>query len=531
MAYLLHQLIEKQAQQRPQHIALLYRDQALDYQTLWTECLAFAAGLRRKGLSAGERVAIWLPKQLEAVVAIFGSSAATATFVPVNPLLKPKQLLYILQHCKVRVLVTSRQRLASLQALLASCPDLKLSIVVDEMSAEDCEAYPIPVMLWSKFLDSYCDVAYQQAIDADIAAIFYTSGSTGAPKGVVLSHRNLIVGAESVSNYLENSPDDRVLALLPLSFDAGFSQLSTMFLVGGTAVLMDYLLPRDVLRALAKYEITGLAAVPVIWNHLANLDWPADASRPLRYITNTGGAMPTATTKALAKHLPACRIFLMYGLTEAFRSTYLPPEQVAIRPDSIGKAIPNAQIMVVNADGEECAPGEVGELVHRGALVSLGYWNDPETTALRFRPSPGQPAELCTAELAVWSGDQVRKDSEGYLYFVSRKDDMIKTSGYRVSPSEVEEVIYTVGGVVQALALGLPHSALGQAILALVTIESNRESSQMKEAIQLHCRQELPNFMVPLDILVLEQLPANPNGKLDRKSLAAQYSSYFQELQ
>jgi len=256
-----------------------------------------------------------------------------------------------------------------------------------------------------------------------------------------------------VASYLGNSATDRILAVLPLSFDAGLSQLTTAFSVGACVVLMDYLLPRDVVRAIARYEVTGLAGVPSLWNQLKALHWPEQAVQSLRYITNTGGAMPVSTTRTLQQILPNTLIFLMYGLTESFRSTYLPPDQLNIRPQSMGKAIPNVQILVINEDGEECAPNEPGELVHRGALVSLGYWNDPEKTAERFKPCPALPPEIPNTELAVWSGDQVMKDTEGYLYFIGRKDEMIKTSGYRVSPTEVEEIAYASGKVAGAGAM------------------------------------------------------------------------------
>jgi acyl-CoA synthetase (AMP-forming)/AMP-acid ligase II len=293
---------------------------------------------------------------------------------------------------------------------------------------------------------------------------------------------------------------------------------------------MDYLLPRDVIRAVARYRVTGLGAVPPLWNQLVGLEWPPEAAQSLRYITNTGGAMPVPTTRALQKALPATKIFLMYGLTEAFRSTYLPPDQVDKRPESMGKAIPNAEILVVNERGEECRANEPGELVHRGALVSMGYWNDPEKTAERFKPAPGQPAEIPITELAVWSGDQVRKDEEGYLYFISRKDEMIKTSGYRVSPTEVEEVIYGSGLVAGAAALGLPHATLGQAIALVASHhEGPADIEQLREQLLAHCRKELPNFMVPLAVVVRDSLPHNQNGKIDRRALAEQYQTIFQE--
>jgi acyl-CoA synthetase (AMP-forming)/AMP-acid ligase II len=292
---------------------------------------------------------------------------------------------------------------------------------------------------------------------------------------------------------------------------------------------MDYLLPRDVIRAAARYRVTGLAAVPPLWNQLVGLEWPAEVVSSMRYITNTGGAMPKTTTRALREALPSTDIFLMYGLTEAFRSTFLPPDQVDLRPDSIGKAIPNAEIMVVNEAGQECAPGEPGELVHRGVLVSMGYWNDPEKTAERFKPSPGQLPELPVTELAVWSGDQVMRDEEGFLYFINRKDEMIKTSGYRVSPTEVEEIVYGCGKVAGAVALGLPHPTLGQAILLVATAnEGESDHSAVRDELLAHCRRELPNFMVPLEVVIRDVLPHNQNGKIDRRSLSNEYQDSFQ---
>src|SRR6185312_7014610 len=268
-------------------------------------------------------------------------------------------------------------------------------------------------------------------------AILYTSGSTGKPKGVMLSHRNMVAGAKSVASYLENGPQDVLLAALPLSFDAGFSQLTTAFHAGARVVLLNYLLPRDVLRALDAERVTGLTGVPPLWIQLSDLEWPAGIAQHLRYIANTGGRMPRETLEKLRARLPRTKPFLMYGLTEAFRSTFLPPEEVDRRPDSIGKAIPNAEILVLRDDGTPCEPDEPGELVHRGALVGMGYWNDAAKTAERYKVLPGREAGFVLPEIAVFSGDTVRRDRDGYLYFIGRRDEMIKTSGYRVSPTEI----------------------------------------------------------------------------------------------
>ncbi|MCU0766481.1 MAG: acyl-CoA ligase (AMP-forming), exosortase A system-associated [Gammaproteobacteria bacterium] len=525
MGELLHDLLRETARRTPGSPALAHRAEHLDYGTLWSAVDGFARGLVGLGLQRSERVAVYLPKQVETVVALFGAAAAGGVFVPVNPVLKAAQVAYLLQDCNVRVLVTSADRAAVLADVLAGCHDLRWIVLVDGDPGALPPALARLAVRWLDLLAGQPGTGEpHRRIDADVAAILYTSGSTGRPKGVVLSHRNMVAGARSVAEYLENHAEDRLLAVLPLSFDYGLSQLTTAFSVGASVVLLEYLLPRDVVAACAKGRITGLAAVPPLWNQLARLPWPDEAVRSLRYITNSGGAMPRATTAALRAALPDTRVFLMYGLTEAFRSTYLPPDQVTTRPDSIGKAIPNAEILVVREDGTECAPGEPGELVHRGALVGLGYWNDPEKTAQRYRPAPGQPPELPNPELAVWSGDQVRRDADGYLYFVSRKDEMIKTSGYRVSPTEVEEVVYASGLAAQTAAVGAAHPELGQAIVLVV--QPTRPDVAEQDVLD-HCRRELPNFMVPAAVFLRAELPRNQNGKIDRKTLAGEFAALF----
>lgn len=524
MPELIQQFVSLAAKCTPAAPALLYRDEQFSYSQLQTHIESVADGLMHLGLKPAERVAVYLPKLPKTVFSLFGTASAGGVFVPVNPLLKPNQVAYILKDCNVRVLITSSDRLKLLSDVLADCHDLRTVVVVEEENPPVAAIPALDLLCWHELTgNSASGTKRHPRIDADMAAILYTSGSTGHPKGVVLSHRNMVTGAQSVAQYLDNTAADRVLAVLPFSFDYGFSQLTTAFSVSASVVLMDYLLPRDVIKAVGRYKITGLAAVPPLWNQLAQLDWPENCAQSLRYITNSGGAMPKATTSNLRKSLPGTDIYLMYGLTEAFRSTYLPPDQIEVRPDSIGKAIPNAEILVVREDGTECAPGESGELIHRGSLVALGYWNDPERTAERFKPTPNQAAEIPITEYAVWSGDQVRKDDEGYLYFISRNDEMIKTSGYRVSPTEVEEVVYGSGLVDEAAALGVPHPTLGQAILLVVTASRSIE----KDAIIRHCQRELPNFMLPQEIIFQDGLPRNQNGKMDRKSLASSFQHIF----
>lgn len=523
MADLLHELLLDTAGHRPDAPCLGFKTETWDYAATAADVNAFASGLMALDLAPADRVAVYLPKRFETVSALFGTAAAGGAFVPVNPLLKAPQVRHILQDSGARVLVTSRDRAPLLAEELHQCPDLHSLVLADGRGEGPGSYGHAQVLEWTEVTATPSRPGHRR-IDTDLAAILYTSGSTGRPKGVVLSHRNMVAGARSVAEYLENTPEDRLLAVLPFSFDYGFSQLSTAFSVGASVVLMDYLLPRDVVKAAAKHRITGLAAVPPLWVQLAALDWPPEAVASLRYFTNSGGAMPRAVLNALRQRLPQAAPYLMYGLTEAFRSTYLPPDQVDRRPESMGKAIPNAEVLVVREDGSPCRPGEPGELVHRGALVALGYWNDPEGTAARFRPAPGAPAGIPQPETAVWSGDTVRGDEEGFLYFVGRRDEMIKTSGYRVSPTEVEEVLYATGLVDEAVALGIPHPTLGQGILAVVKPAGDALDPA---ALLARCKQDLPGFMVPLAVEPLAALPRNPNGKIDRRSLAERFAEAF----
>jgi acyl-CoA ligase (AMP-forming) (exosortase A-associated) len=528
MTDLLHHLVDATARRNPSLPAVASRGRWLDYATLSLRIEQAARAFAALGLKRGERLGIYLEKRLETVIAMFGAAAAGCVFVPINPILKPRQVAYIMRDCNLRILVTSGQRAGELGDALASCPDLRSVVLVDGGTAVAISG-GVAVTQWDEIMAAAGDRPLGRVIDTDMAAILYTSGSTGNPKGVVLSHRNMVAGARSVSHYLENTPEDRILSVLPLSFDAGLSQLTTAFAIGAGVVLLNYLLARDVIRTCAEERITGLTGVPPLWIQLAELEWPETARQSMRYIANTGGHMPLATLRALRKALPRTKPYLMYGLTEAFRSTYLDPAEVDRRPDSIGKAIPNAEILVVRADGSLCEADEPGELVHRGALVSLGYWNDSERTAERFKPAPGQPKAICLPEIAVWSGDIVRRDSEGFLYFIGRRDEMIKTSGYRVSPTEIEEVVYSTGLVGAAAAIGVPHPKLGQGIIVVATapVGGRLESDKLLTA----CRRDMPQYMVPLRIEERAALPRNPNGKIDRKALASELAEAFQEEQ
>jgi acyl-CoA ligase (AMP-forming) (exosortase A-associated) len=522
MNHLIHDSLFASAARTPAAEALIDGARRCSYAQLAAQVRAVAATLLHAGLEPGARVAVYMEKRIENVAALFGAAAAGCVFVPVNPLLKPEQVAYILADCNVRVLATTPERLAQLAPVLAHCPDLRAVLLskgahAPTVPAAAAVANALALLPWPDAdADAGAAASPHRRIDTDVAAILYTSGSTGQPKGVVLSHRNMVAGAASVAGYLNLRADDRLLAVLPLSFDYGLSQLTTAFLCGASVVLMNYLFPKDIVATVASERITGLAAVPPLWIALSRLAWPADCT--LRFITNSGGTMPVPAVEALRAALPAAEIFLMYGLTEAFRSTYLPPAEVARRPDSIGRAIPNAEILVVRPDGSLCDADEPGELVHRGALVALGYWNDPARTAQRFRPAPAREAGLPLPELAVWSGDTVRRDADGYLYFIGRTDDMIKVSGYRISPGEIESVLYATGLVSEVAAFGIDHPQLGHAIAVIaVPVEGHAVDAG---ALLAACKQRLPAYMVPARIdLRPAALPRNPNGKIDRNLL------------
>jgi len=514
----LHSLVLGSAHRYPDRVAMLVAGRPTTYGVLALRLQAFAGGLVSLGLQFGERVALWLPKQVEQVVAAFGTSAAGGVFVPVNSVLKPAQAAHVLRDSGAVVLVTSAARLEQLLPELVSLPALRLVLLVDADSTPELSAMLPPSLRVLPFVAAEMeDGSALPTVGTDhLAALFYTSGSTGRPKGVMLSHLNLCVGAVSVAQYLGNTKEDRLLAVLPFSFDYGFSQFTTAFLSGAAVVMHDYLLPRDVVTAVSRESITGLAGVPPLWSALAGQDWPASVSEHLRYITNSGGVLPQAVLGKLRQHWPRTKVFLMYGLTEAFRSTYLPAEQIDQHPDSIGTAIPNADVRVLREDGTECAAGEPGELVHSGPLVAQGYWGDAMGTAARFRPAP----EFMQGSRAVWSGDTVWRNAEGFLFFSGRRDGQLKTSGYRVSPTEVEEVAYSTGLVGDAVLVGLPHERLGHELVLFVTAPRAKESEP--EALEQALRAALPSYLYPASIVWRSALPRTAHGKFDRVLLTSE---------
>ncbi len=472
--------------------ALLTREGALDYGGLEEAVGALAGGLKARGLAAGDRVASWLPKNRMTSLLPLACARAGLVHVPVNPLLKRMQVAHILADSGAALLLSGKARLAALEAddVPAGCTSLDeeesdaLFLAADRLAASDEDP-------------------------EDLAALLYTSGSTGRPKGVMLSHANMWLGAVGVAAYLRLSPDDRVLAVLPFSFDYGQNQLLSAWAAGASVVPLEYLAARDVIRAVETHRISTLAGVPPLWVQLIEASWPAGAALSLRRLTNSGGKLAPSVVRRMREIFPAADIYSMYGLTEAFRSTYLEPALLDDHPDSMGAAIPFAEIMVVGADGR---PADEGELVHAGPLVAKGYWRDPERTAERFRPAP---AGSSYGGMAVWSGDRVRRDAAGLLYFLGREDGMIKTSGNRVSPTEIEEAALASGLVAEAVALGYPDARLGEGIALVVRPDRRGE----EEALRAFLRRCLPNFMQPGPIVWRDELPRSPNGKLDRVGL------------
>ena len=475
--------------------ALVLRGRTLNHQDLRTRVGRLAAWLASRA-AEGERVASWAAKGESTCLLPLACARAGIVHVPINPLLKRMQVAHILADCGASLLIASRARLASLEAgdVPAGC-----AVVVEEE-------------FWTE-IDAHAPLGPSDRDPAELAAILYTSGSTGKPKGVMLSHANMWLGAVSVAHYLSLAADDVTLAVLPLSFDYGQNQLLSAWYAGGCVVPLDYLVPRDVVKACARHGVTTLAAVPPLWLQLTESDWPEEATASMRRLTNSGGALTEPLVEALRRTFPQARLFPMYGLTEAFRSTYLDPALVDSHPTSMGKAIPFAEILVIADDGGLAADGVEGELVHCGPLVAQGYWQDAGRTAERFRPAPAASAYGGTA---VWSGDRVRRAADGLLYFVGRRDAMIKSAGNRISPQEVEDAAVATGLVAEAVAVGVPDPRLGQAVCLAVRPVGEFDEVAVRKALA----GSLPNFMQPRAIRPYAEMPRNPNGKLDRNALA-----------
>ncbi|MFU7528350.1 acyl-CoA ligase (AMP-forming), exosortase A system-associated [Qipengyuania sp. ASV99] len=476
--------------------ALVLRDVTLNHNQLRLRVGQLAMWLTDILPEPGARVASWAAKGELTCLLSLAAARAGLVYVPINPLLKRAQVAHIIADSEAKLLIGTESRLASLEP-----GDLPISC------AEHGEGEAL------READRYGAIGPSRIDPAELAAILYTSGSTGRPKGVMLSHANLWLGAVSVAHYLKMQADDVTLAVLPLSFDYGQNQLFSTWFAGGCVVPLDFLFPRDVTKACSRHRVTTLAAVPPLWVQLVELDWPPEASAGLRRLTNSGGALTAELVGGLRKAFPKADLYPMYGLTEAFRSTFLDPALVDQHPTSMGTAIPFAEILVIDDTGNIAAPGEEGELVHCGPLVAQGYWQDFARTAERFRPAPKGSTYGGTA---VWSGDRVRRDHDGLLYFIGRRDAMIKSAGNRISPQEIEEAALATGIAAEAVALGIPDERLGQAVHLIVRGNQDEAKQAMLSKMLL---KELPNFMQPQAIHWRSAMPLNPNGKIDRAAL------------
>ncbi len=514
--FLLHHTLRSSAERNEKKEALVHTDLRLTYGELDRQTSGMAQGLRDAGLMGGERVGVFLEPSVPQVVSIYGTCRAGGVFVPIHHGLFPRQIAHIVNDCEMTALIVSADKLDDLQEILGDTPSLRFIVVDGDNSTSIAQTR----LDFHTLCTTKPELPWQdRAIENDLAAIIYTSGSTGRPKGVMLSHANLISGASIVSDYLRITQDDRLLAVLPFSFDAGLNQLTTALRQGASLILTSFLFAKDIVKALETERITGLAGVPSLWALLVQPNSKlADTQLPhLRYITNTGGALPQNILADLRKALPETDVVLMYGLTEAFRSTYLPPDELEGRPTSMGKAIPNTEIMVVNHRGERCKPNEIGEVVHYGPTVSMGYWGHPELTNKFFRPHPFPPPGVTQPCKVVYSGDLVRTDEDGFLYFVGRSDNQIKSSGFRVSPTEIEEILHKNASLCEAAVIGIPNSVLGHRIKAfVVAAEGNRVDAEELRAI---CATAMPRHMVPEVIEVVPSLPKTSSGKVDYPAL------------
>ena len=515
--YLLHHLLEQAGSFHPAKEAvvdLVGARRSLDYEILYAMASNCAAVLEQQGLKRRDRVAIYLPKSGEEAAGIFAATMAGGVFVDINSLLLGHQVAHILADCAVRYLITSTREWRRIREDVKKLPWLCHLLLIDD-AADPIEER---IRATGRVMCGPGRPVASTAIGEDLAGILYTSGSTGKPRGVMLSHRNLLAGSRIVTSYLKIGATDRILSILPFSFDYGLNQLLTSVHNAATVVLLQYRFPAEIVRALHDENITGLGGVPLIWAGLVHRTSGLSETKlpSLRYVTNSGGAVPRATVRNLRSLLPTTKIYLMYGLTEAFRSTYLAPEELDRRPDSIGKAIPETEIMVVRSDGTPCGAGEMGTLVHRGPTVSLGYWGQPELTRQFFRPHPFIPADQ-GGETVCYSGDLVRMDEDGFLYFIARADGQIKSQGYRVSPAEVEEVLMETGELAQAAVIGLPAGDTGEKIHAIV-VPMNLALFDAAATLE-RCGRRLPAYMTPKSVEVLDALPKTPNGKIDYKSL------------
>ncbi len=513
---LVHHFLENSATRFPDKIALIYGDRRLTYLEINQSADRLASALAAMGVKRQDRVAIFHGNTAETVISVFAVLKAGAIFVLLNPAMKEKKLNYILRDSGARALIVASTSAPIIYAALNNVTDLENIIWIGNTPSTSQDfSKALNHYLWDviQLNRSASRLLKDANIDLDLATIIYTSGSTGEPKGVMSAHYNVVSAAKSITQYLQNTPEDIILSVLPLSFDYGLYQLLMTFLFGGTLILgKSFAYPRQIIELLVAENVTGFPIVPTMLalllqgKHLSSYDL-----RSLRYITNTAAALPTTHIAKLRRLLPHVRIYSMYGLTECKRVSYLPPDELDHRPDSVGIPIPNEEVFIVDDDGHELGPNQIGQLVVRGSNVMRGYWNAPEQTAQTFRPGryPG--------ESLLYTGDLFKKDEDGFLYFVARNDDLIKTKGERVSPKEIENIICEIEGVAEAAVIPIPDDLLGQAIKAFVV--KDHENNLSENQIRVYCQKNLEPFMVPKQIVFQDSLPKSPSGKIAKRLL------------
>ncbi len=502
--------LEQGAAGTPEKVALVCDGQRLTYATIDAMANRMAQALREHDVRPGDRVALFLPNSVELVVAIFAALKAGGVFVVVNSTTKRDKLVYMLNNCRASALVGLARQASLLEQVMAETPSLQMTVLVG--SAGKGLSSARPVLTFGEIQECYPpEPLPRTGNEDDLACLIYTSGSTGEPKGVMSSHSNVVFAAGSIISYLQNRADDIVINALPLSFDYGLYQLLMTFKFGGTLVLeRSFAYPAQVLKRMTEERVTGFPGVPTVFALLLQMDLsPYDLSS-LRYITNTAAALPPSHILQIREKFPQATLYSMYGLTETKRTLYLPPEQLDVRPGSVGIAIPGTRVWLEDEAGNRLGPGEVGELVIQGQHVMQGYWENPEATAARYREGEGGK-RIC------YSGDLFRMDEEGYFYFVSRKDDIIKSRGEKVAPKEVESVLYALPGVAEVAVIGVADPVLGEAIKAII-VNKGAELSE-REVIQ-HCRAHLEDYMVPQMVEFRDALPKTSSGKIKKTGLS-----------
>ena len=505
-------LLEERARQDPDKVALVCGSERRSYAALDAEANRLARALASRGVRRGDRVAVCLDNSVELVVSLFGVLKAGAAIVLVNPTTKGEKLHHLLLDSGARALVLSGKKLEGLDEAHVRTAALRTVLVVGRS-----DRLPPGFLAWEDLLREEAPTRLPRSgVDLDLACLLYTSGSTGHPKGVMHTHLSLLSATRSIAEYLETEASDVVLSVLPLSFGYGLTQLLPTFLAGGRLVLeRSFAFPQVTLRRMADERCTGFAMVPTIaalflQNDLARFDLSS-----LRYVTNAGAGIAPELLKELRRRIPKVRIFPMYGQTECIRVTYLPPEEVDRRPESVGRGMPNQEMWIVDEEGRRLPEGgsgsRTGELVVRGSHLMRGYWNLPEETEKKLRPGP------VPGERVLHTGDLFRVDEEGWYHFVSRKDDIIKTRGEKVSPCEVEDVLYALEGVLSAAVLGVADALLGQAVHAYVVKKAGAALDE--QAVLRHCVKHLEDFAVPKRVEFLEEMPKTPNSKVDKNAL------------